>query len=29
MDFWLNLQVIWHLLKAQSSEAEELKSIRD
>ena len=28
-DFWLNLQVRWDLFKAQSSEAEELKSIRD
>ena len=27
--FWLNLQVRWDLFKAQSSEAEELKSIRD
>ena len=29
VDFWLNLQVRWDLVKAQSSEAEELKSIRD
>jgi addiction module HigA family antidote len=28
-DFWLNLQVRWDLFKAQSFEAEELKSIRD
>ena len=28
-DFWLNLQVRWDLFKAQSSEAEELKSIQD
>ena len=28
-DFWLNLQVRWDLFEAQSSEAEELKSIRD
>ena len=28
-DFWLNLQVRWELFKAQSSEAEELKSIQD
>ena len=26
-DFWLNLQVRWDLFKAQSSEAEELRSI--
>lgn len=28
-DFWLNLQVRWDLFKAQSSEAEELRSIED
>ena len=28
-DFWLNLQVRWDLYKAQQSEKEELKSIRD
>jgi addiction module HigA family antidote len=28
-DFWLNLQVRWNLYKAQQSEKEELKSIRD
>ena len=28
-DFWLNLQVRWDLYRAQSQEAEELKSIHD
>ena len=28
-DFWLNLQVRWDLFKAQSAEAEELRSIED
>jgi addiction module HigA family antidote len=28
-DLWLNLQVRWDLFKAQSAEAEELRSIED
>lgn len=28
-DFWLNLQIRWDLYKAQSDEAEALKSIED
>jgi len=28
-DFWLSLQVRWDLYRAQTSEAEELKSIED